>query len=283
MAQITVTQGTIEYRDQGSGPPVVLIHGLLVNGTVWDRVVAALAGRARCIAPDLPLGSHHVPMAGNADLSPTGLARLIADVIERLGLQDVTLVANDTGGALAQIVAANHPQRIGRLVLTNCDAFENFPPPAFKPLVGGLARVPGAVAALELMGRSRRMRAATMSVAPLTVEPVPDELLKGWISPLRDTNVRRDLVKVCRGISPRYTVDAAVKLRTFSHPALIVWGLRDPFFKVADGERLAELLPDARLERIENARTFVQMDAPQRLAELVAEFASGPVETSAER
>ena len=282
MAHITVTQGTIEYREQGSGPPVVLIHGLLVNGTVWDRVVAALAGRAQCIVPDLPLGSHRVPMAADADLSPTGLARLIAELIERLGLEGVTLVGNDTGGALAQIVSANHPQRIGRLVLTNCDAFENFPPAAFKPLVSGLARVPGAVAALEVMGRSQRMRGATMSLAPLTVEPVPDELLKAWISPLRDTNVRRDLVKECRGISPRYTVDAAVKLRTFNHPALIVWGLRDRFFKLADGERLAAVLPDARLERIENARTFVQMDAPQRLADLVAEFVSRPVEASGE-
>ena len=215
-------------------------------------------------------------MADDADLSPPGLADLIAELLEVLGLEDVTLVANDTGGALAQIVAAEHPQRIGRLVLTNCDAFENFPPPAFKPLVVGLGRVPGAAAALELLGRSRTVRGASMKLAPLTVDPVPDELLKAWISPLRDRRIRRDLVKVLRGISSRYTIAAAERLRTFARPALIVWGLRDGFFKLSDGERLAALLPGARLERIENARTFVQMDAPERLAELVAEFASAP-------
>jgi pimeloyl-ACP methyl ester carboxylesterase len=277
MPQIQVTQGTIEYRDEGAGPPIVFIHGLLVNGRIWDGVVGALAGGARCIVPELPLGSHRVAMADGADLSPYGLASLIGEVLERLELEDATIVANDTGGALTQVLTARDPQRIGRLVLTNCDAFENFPPPAFKPLFFGLGRVPGMPAALELMGRSRRMRGATMSLMPLTVDPVPDELLKAWIEPLRDRRIRRDLVKVARGISPRYTLEAAERLRTFDRPALIVWGLRDKFFKVAEGERLAAQLPDARLVRIESARTFVQLDAPERLAELIAEFASVPV------
>jgi pimeloyl-ACP methyl ester carboxylesterase len=281
MPQIQVTQGTIEYRDVGSGAPVVLIHGLLVNGTVWDRVIAALSGGVRCIVPELPLGSHRTPMAADADLSPTGLASLIAEVLERLELDDVTLVANDTGGALAQITAAHHAERIGRLVLTNCDAFESFPPRAFKPLFVGLGRVPGAVAGLELMGRSRRMRRTTMSLLPLTVDPVPDELLKAWIEPLRDPGIRRDLVKVARGVAPRYTLDAAERLRTFERPALIVWGMRDKFFKVTEAERLAALFPNARLERIEDSRTFVQMDAPDRLADLIAEFASAPSPSSA--
>jgi pimeloyl-ACP methyl ester carboxylesterase len=213
-----------------------------------------------------------VPVAADADLSPHGLANLIAELLERLGLDDVTLVANDTGGALAQLVVTQRPDRVGRLVLTNCDAFEHFPPRAFKPLVSGLGYVPGATAGLELMGRSRRMRRATMSLAPLTVDPVPDELLKAWIGPLRDRQIRRDLVKVLRGISPRYTLEAAERLHGFQRPALIVWGLRDPFFKLADAERLAALLPNVRLERIENSRTFVQMDAPERLAELIGEF-----------
>ena len=283
MPEIQVTQGTIEYREQGNGPAIVLIHGLLVNGSVWDRVVAALGRDVRVIVPDLPLGSHRKPMEPGADLTPPGVARLIAELLERLELDDVTLVGNDTGGALCQLTVAEHPERIGRLVLTNCDAFEHFPPPAFVPLVKGLARIPGAVRGLGLMGRVRMMRAGSMKLAPLTVTPVPDPLLKAWVSPLHDRRIRRDLLAVLRGISPKHTLAAAGRLREFDRPALIAWGTRDRFFPFADAERLAATLPHARIERIENSRTFVQLDAPQRLAELVAEIATAPAAASVGR
>ena len=272
MPEIELSHGTIHYRDQGSGPVIVLIHGLLVNATVWDPLIAELSTGARCIAPDLPLGSHRIPMPADADLSPLGVANLIAELIEALELSDVTLVGNDTGGALCQLVCAHHPARLGRLVLTNCDAFEHFPPPALRPIIWGLARIPGSVAALDLLGRSRLMRKASMSLAPLTVEPVPDALLKDWISPLHDRGVRRDLTRVARGIAPDVMLDAEPGLRRFDRPALIVWGMRDKFFPVADAQRLAQTLPDARLERIDNARTFVQLDDPGRLAELIGGF-----------
>ena len=280
MPEIQLTQGTVHYRDEGSGPVVVLIHGLLVNGRVWERVVPALSGRARCIVPDLPLGSHTIPMGAGADLSPHGLARLIAELIERLELEDVTLVGNDTGGALCQLVVAHDPDRIGRLVLTNCDAFENFPPAAFRLVVRVLARVPGALAGLGLLGRLRTMRRSTMAIVPLTVEPVPDSLLEAWIAPLRDRRIRRDVVAVLRGISPEHTLAAAERLKGFDRPALIAWGMRDKFFPFSDAERLASVLPNARVEKIQNARTFVELDAPERLGDLVAEFASAPATAS---
>src|SRR5215213_152987 len=135
MPEITLPHGTIRYRDEGEGPAVVFIHGLLVDRRVWQPVADRLATDVRCVVPDLPLGSHTIPMNADADLSPTGLARLIADLLDALELEDVTLVGNDTGGALSQLVAARHPERLGRLVLTNCDAFENFPPKMFRPLV----------------------------------------------------------------------------------------------------------------------------------------------------
>jgi pimeloyl-ACP methyl ester carboxylesterase len=276
MPNLELSHGTIHYRDVGSGPVIVLIHGLLVNGTVWDPLIEELSNEARCIAPDLPLGSHHTAMNEDADLSPLGLAGLIAELLERLELGDVTLVGNDTGGALCQLVCADHPARVARLVLINCDAFEHFPPRALRPIVRGLGRVPGAVATLDLLGRSRIMRRATMSIAPLTVEPIADPVLKGWIAPLHDRGVRRDLVRVARGISPEVLIDASQRLRSFDRPALIVWGLRDKFFPVADAERLTQTLPAARLERVADARTFVQLDAPQRLAELLAEFVTAP-------
>ena len=270
MPEIKLSQGTVQYRDEGTGTPVVLVHGLLVSGSVWDRVIPALAPHARLIVPDLPLGSHRREMNSGADLSPAGLAALIAELIKRLELTDVTLVGNDTGGALCQLVVANHPQRIGRLVLTNCDAFENFPPPAFRLLIKSLARVPGTVALLATLGRLRAGRRAAMSLAPLTVEPPPDELVESWVAPLRARAIRRDLIKVLRGISPEHTLKAAERLPAFAGPVVIAWGVRDPFFPFADAERLTALFADARLERIADARAFVQMDAPERLAELIA-------------
>jgi pimeloyl-ACP methyl ester carboxylesterase len=234
--------------------------------------VSALSGRARCIVPELPLGSHRIPMPAGADLTPPGIAALIAELMARLELHDVTLVANDTGGALAQLVVANHPERLGRLVLTNCDAFENFPPSSLRPLLWVLARVPGAVAGLAVGGRFKAVRRASMKAMPLTMQPVPDELLKSWVQPLSDRRIRRDLVRVLRGISSKHTLAAAEKLPAFDRPALIVWGMGDAFFPISDAKRLADLLPYSSLERIHNARTFVQLDAPERLAGLVAEM-----------
>ena len=276
MPAIQLTQGTIEYRDEGAGPPVVLIHGALVNAQVWDRVVVGLATRARCIVPDLPLGSHRLPMNAGADLSPPGLARLIAELLERLELEGVTLVGNDTGGALCQIVAAYHPERLGRLVLTNCDAFENFPPPALRLAVKTLNQVPATLTLLAAAGRFRFARSGAMKAAPLTLNPVPDDLVRAWISPLRDPRIRRDLARVLRDMTSEHTLAAAEQLRHFERPALVIWGLQDKFFPFADAERLTVTLPQARLERIADARTFVQLDAPQRVADLIAGMADVP-------
>jgi pimeloyl-ACP methyl ester carboxylesterase len=269
MPQIELSQGGIHYHDEGAGPPIVLIHGLLVNGRVWERLVPLLSQSSRVIVPDLPLGSHPEPMKPSADLSPTGLAALIAEFLERLELTDVTLVGSDTGGALCQLTITGHDERIGRLVLTNCDAFEHFPPAPFDALVKVMRRVPGALAMLAAGGRLPAVRRRAMAMAPLTVDPVPDELLESWVSPLRNRGIRRDLLKVLRGLSPAVTLRAAEKLPAFERPVRIGWGAEDKFFPFEDAERLAALFGDARLERIERARAFVQIDAPDRLAALI--------------
>jgi pimeloyl-ACP methyl ester carboxylesterase len=235
-----------------------------------------LAQQGRCIVPDLPLGSHSLPMNKGADLSAPGLARLIAEFMERLGLEDVTLIGNDTGGALCQLVAANHPERLGRLVLTTCDAFENFPPPAVRPMVTAL-KLPGALVVTSLIGRLRVVRQAAFKAMPLTMQPIPDEQVKSWVAPLADKRIRADLAAVVRGLDPADTVAAGERLRDFDRPALIAWGAADRIFPFSDAERLAATLPNARLERIPHARAFVQLDAPERLAELIGSVANGAV------
>jgi pimeloyl-ACP methyl ester carboxylesterase len=137
-------QGVVSYRELGTGDPVVMVHGLLNNGLLWREVAETLAKDFRVIAPDWPLGSHQPAMEPNADLSPPGLAALVAAFLEELDLRGVTLVGNDTGGAICQLVAVDHPERLARLVLTPCDAYDNFPPAMFRPLLLA-ARVPGAV------------------------------------------------------------------------------------------------------------------------------------------
>jgi pimeloyl-ACP methyl ester carboxylesterase len=280
MPEIELSQGVVRYREQGTGTPIVLIHGLLVTGNIWDRLVPLLAAQGRCIVPDLPLGSHSLPMKTGADLSARGLSQLIAEFMQRLELEDVTLVGNDTGGALCQLVAADHPERLGRLVLTTCDAFENFPPPAVRPLLAAL-KLPGALAATSLISRLRIVRQAAFKAMPLTMQPIPDEQVKSWVAPLADKRIRADLAKVVRGIDPADTVAAAERLRGFDRPALIAWGAEDRVFPFSDAERLAATLPNARLERIPNARAFVQLDAPERLAELIASVANGAATASA--
>ena len=127
MPDIELSAGSIEYEDTGGhGPVVVLLHGLVTDGSLWRSVVRELRANHRCIVPTLPLGSHRRPMRVDADLSPRGIGNLQAEFLEKLDLEAVTLVGNDSG--LFQFVAGLHPERLARLVVTSCEAFENFPP-----------------------------------------------------------------------------------------------------------------------------------------------------------
>lgn len=277
MKEVGLPQGTIRYRESGSGEPIVFMHGLLVNGLLWRKVVPLLEADFRCIVPDLPLGSHPEPMNPDADLSPPGLAAIVDRFIGALGLDRVTLVANDTGGAIAQITAANHPERIGRLVLTNCDAFENFLPPAFRPLQW-TAQVPGLLTlALQGMRFDLLRRRSPMAFGWLIKHDLKGAPLEEWMRPfLSSREIRRDTVKVLRGIHPRYTLEAAERLRSAERPTLIAWAEEDRFFKLSFAERLAAAIPGARLERIPDSYTFVSEDQPERLAELISAFSREP-------
>ena len=275
MNEVSLPQGTIRYRELGTGEPVLLVHGFLTDGELWREVAPRLAADFRVIAPDWPLGSQQLPLNRGTDLSPLGLAKIVADFMAHLQLENVTLVGNDTGGAICQLVAVHHPQRLARLVLTPCDAYENFMPPAFLPLQL-IARIPGAVFAI-----SQSMRLAAARRLPIAygwvTKRADDALTASWIAPaLADRQIRREIASVLKGISKRYTLEAAERFGEFTKPVLIAWAPEDRFFKLRYGERLAREFSNARLELIEDSYTFVPIDQPARTAELIAAFAREP-------
>jgi pimeloyl-ACP methyl ester carboxylesterase len=269
---LDLPQGPVEVFEAGAGAPIVFVHGLLVNANLWRKVVARLSPDFRCIALDLPLGSHRRPIGDAADLSAPGLAGLIADAIEALGLEDVTLVGNDTGGALCQIVVTQRPERIGRLVLTSCDYRDNFPPPMFayfKPA----ATIPGAFAALLAPMRFRAPRRLPFAFGWLVKRPIDRDAEDSYVlSAITNKGVAADVKRAVRALDKRDSNAAADRLGEFTKPALIAWSREDRFFKPEHAERLAADLPDARLEWIDDARTFSSEDQPGRLAELIAGF-----------
>jgi pimeloyl-ACP methyl ester carboxylesterase len=264
----------IAYRERGDGPPVVFVHGLLVNADLWRAVVPAVADAGfRCLAPDWPLGSHELAMAPDADLTPPGLARLIGAFLDALDLSDVTLVANDTGGALVQVLMPSRPDRVGRVVLVSCDALERFFPPAFR-FLPIMARLPGSGWLLAQSLRPRVFQRLPITYGWLTHRPIPAEVMDSYLQPARRSpGVRRDVRRFLRAVHPRHTLAAAESFGTFDRPVLLAWGQDDRLFPMSLAERVAALLPDARVVPVAGARTFVPEDQPDVLAELVAEFA----------
>jgi pimeloyl-ACP methyl ester carboxylesterase len=263
--------GSLNVHVTGEGPAIVFVHGLLVNANLWRGVVPLLDGFTR-VAIDMPLGSHLEPMPARP-LTPPDLGALIGEAVTGLALSDVTLVGNDTGGALCQIAASQRPAWLGRLVLTSCDAFEHFPPPLLKPLFAQLRLPGGALAALAPL-RLRALRRLPIAYGLLTHKPIPAAASDSYVLPaLESADVRADLARACRGVDARHTLEAARRLRALDRPALVAWSADDRFFPRADGERLAATIPTARFELIEGARTFSPEDRPERLAELIAAFA----------
>lgn len=268
--EIDLPAGRIRYREAGSGKPVVFVHGYLVDGRLWDGVVDRLSDRFRCLAPDWPLGSQQIAMNPDADLTPPGIAATIASFLDALDLDDVTIVGNDSGGAMSQVLVTRHPERIGRLVLTNCDTHENFPPGAFKAMPP-LAKLPGGMTALSAPFRIPAV--ARRAFRPFARTKIPDELIDSWMGPATsDSDVMRDLKKVTVDMNKRYTLEAAEKLRGSELPILLTWAPGDKYFPISYAERLASESGNAKIVRIPDSKTFVALDQPQRLADEIAAF-----------
>src|SRR3954451_8074292 len=262
--------GLLDYRERGDGPEMVFAHGAGVNGDLWRKVAPQLADRYRCIVPDLPLGGHSLPLPETVDdCSLFGQANILADFFEALDLRDVTLVGNDTGGAISQAVVTSRPERIGRLVLTSCDAFDNYPPKAvawLKPT----CRVPPA---LWLLGHAVRMKLVQrlpVTYGWATHEPIDPRIMESYTGRLRrSTGVRHDFARLLTQARRSDMRRASEGVAAFDRPARVIWAAGDKFFPRAHGQRLAELLPQGRFELVERSRTFTPEANPGALVELL--------------
>ena len=267
--------GPLAWRATGQGPALVFFAGALANGDLWRDVITPLKDRYRCITVDLPLGAHPWPLHQGADRSATSLARLLLDALDLLDVRDATVIANDTaGGLLLLSLASGHPAlgRVGRLVLTNCDNGESFPPPALRKAAALCRRQPRLARALVRL-QLRSARARRMLVAGVTANGLDGERAASFFGPARaDRRVAGDLVAAFAGFRPQVLLDAAPAIAAFDRPVLLVWGESCDFFPLADAQRLASEFPDATLVPVPAARTWVPVDAPVAVAGAIAEF-----------
>lgn len=278
VTEVTLSAGVVEYEDTGGdGPVVVLLHGVAMNGSLWRHVVAGLRPDFRCVVPTLPLGAHRRPMRPDADLTVTGVAHLVAEFLEKLDLRDVTLVLNDWGGAQA-LVAEGRDQRIGRLVITSCEAFDNYPPGLPGRNLAVAARTPGGLRLAFALLKLKPMRRLPLTWGWMSKRPVPHEVMDDWFRPLwTSAAIRRDLRAYVLGVPPKDELLAwAEALRTFDRPALVVWAAEDKVMPPAHGRRLAEMLPRGELVEIADSFTLIPEDRPQPLTEAIRAFVPLP-------
>jgi pimeloyl-ACP methyl ester carboxylesterase len=272
--EIELSAGTIEYQDTGDGPALVLLHGLMMDASLWDGPIADLSADHRCVAPTLPLGAHRHAMHADADLSLPGIARLVAEFLDRLDLHDVTLAGNDTGGALVQLLMCDGAARVGRVVLASCDAFDNFPPGLTGKTLVLAGKLPPRMFGLFMQQmRLRMIRRLPIAFGWLTMRG--DAATARWMKPvMNQPGIRRDAVRTLRSAAAdtQLLLAAAECLPGFNRPALVVWASGDRVMPPEHGRRLAELLPNGQLTEIEDSYTLIPLDQPARLAQIIREF-----------
>ncbi len=271
---VRIKAGEIRYFERGSGPVIVFAHGWLANANLWRKVVARLADGHRCIVLDLPLGAHGTPVDPEVDLSPPGCGGIIMDAIEALGLDQVTLVGNDSGGAYSQIGVAARPERIARLVLASCETPDDvFPPPPFTGLRQAAQSVEFLKGALQgLRDRARRLRPEAFGL--LAKHPIEDAVSDAYALPvLEDDRILHDIAKAMRSASETHVRRAGeILVANFKKPVLLAWAVEDSVFPLAHAQAYAEALPNARLAEIADAFSFTPEDQPEKLSGLIASF-----------
>ncbi|MFE3415422.1 alpha/beta fold hydrolase [Streptomyces mirabilis] len=273
--EIELSAGTVAYRDTGGdGPVLVLLHGLMMDASLWDETITELAADHRCVAPTLPLGAHRHGMRADADLSLPGVARLVAEFLDRLDLRDVVLVGNDTGGALVQLMMVDGAARVAGVVLVSCDAFDNFPPGLTGRTLVLSGRLPPRLFGMFMQQmRLRPLRRTPVAFGWLTLRG--DAATARWIRPvLERPEIRRDAVRTLRAAAADtgLLLAAAERLPRFDRPALVVWARGDRVMPPENGRRLAALLPRGRLVEIDDSYTLVPLDRPTELARAIRQF-----------
>ncbi len=271
--------GPLAWRSSGHGPALVFFAGAFANHDLWRDVIAALEDRYRCITIDLPLGAHPWPLSPGADRSATSLARLLLDCLELLEVEDATVVANDTaGGLLLLSLASGHPAlgRVGRLVLTNCDSYDQFPPDKIRKASAAcraLPRLTRILFRLQLRSKAARRR----GVASVTANGLDREREESFYQPVRrDRRVADDFVAAFAGFRPQLLIDAARAIPEFVRPVLLVWGDSCDFFPMAHARRLAADFPQATLVCVPGAKAWVPVDNPAAVAGAIVEFVPTP-------
>jgi pimeloyl-ACP methyl ester carboxylesterase len=274
MQEIELSGGTIEYEDTGGdGPVLVFLHGVAMDGSLRRNVVAELRSDHRCVVPTIPLGAHRRPMRPDADLSILAMVRLVAEFLEKLDLRRVTLVGNDWGGAQL-LVSEGLDERVGRLVLASCEAFENYPPGIPGRALAQAARIPGGLYLAFQSLRLRSLRRLPTTWGWMSKNPVPDQVMDEWFRPLQtQREVRRDLRKYATSIPPKKVLlEWAERLRSFDRPALVMWAEEDRVMPREHGRRLAELFPRGQLVEIPDSYTLIPEDQPGELARAIRGF-----------
>ena len=262
--------GPLAWRSSGQGPAVVFFAGALANGDLWRDVVVAIEDRYRCITIDLPLGSHRWPLSPGADRSATSLAGLLLDCLELLDVDDVTVTANDTaGGLLLLSLASGHPalRRVGRLVLTNCESYDQFPPDKLKMATAMCRNFP------RLARAGIRMTARRGNVSSVAASRLDPQRAESFFGPARrDPRIADDLVAAMAGFQPQLLVDAAEAIPRFDRPVLLVWGESCGYFPMDQARRLASEFPQATLVSVAGAKTWVPLDNPGAVADAIVKF-----------
>jgi pimeloyl-ACP methyl ester carboxylesterase len=275
-----VRSSRIAYFEQGQGPVALFIHGVPLNGYHWRHVIDRIKHRRRCIAIDL-MGLGFTEIAASQDVSFTAQAQMIAEVLDALGIGKIDLIANDSGGAIAQIFAAHHPNRLTSLVLTNCDVHDGWPPQQVLPLMehsrnGTIAAVFGPTADRPDLVRERYARGESVPLFRSYADPsvLTDDLIRLYLQPPLSSPERIDAFqRYWLGFDNRHTVAIHEALKKLQVPTLIVWGLKDIFFEVKWAYWLKDTIPGARrVIEVEDARLFFPEDRPDTLAPPILQF-----------
>ncbi|MFD6352062.1 alpha/beta fold hydrolase [Nocardia tengchongensis] len=278
MPVVEVSAGRVHYTERGEGPPVVLLHGLLMNHTVWDQVLGKLPGGFRYVLPDLPLGAHPEPLRADADLTMRGLNQLVAEFLAALDLRDVTLVHSDWGGGLF-LTAYGLDERVARLIVLPCEAFGNFPPGLPGKTAVLACAVPGGITLALRQLRVPWLRSTPVMFGWMARRRLDDDLVRGWTEPgLRDKRIQRDLLAYARSHRSKAEFVANTEaLRDFPGEALILWSSAGKVMPREHGRRLAELIPKARLVEIDEAYVLSMLDRPDAVAAAMSAFLTGAV------